>query len=217
MNTTVFAGVRITLFGHASVCLEFGGKYIYVDPYVIERGAKPADLILHTHSHPDHCAPAPSITTTNTLLIGKGCKHPGRPVQIGEKFSSVGAAIEVVDAYNVNKPFHPRGFGAGYIITFAAAPGSPAAARPPVRIYIAGDTDFIPEMSHFKCDVALLPIGGHYTMDANEAAQAVAAIKPKIVIPYHYNYLSETKADAAAFKQAVDALQTGADVRILTP
>ncbi|MDE1798654.1 MAG: MBL fold metallo-hydrolase, partial [Candidatus Micrarchaeota archaeon] len=102
MNTTVFGGVRITLFGHSSVCLEYGGKNIYIDPFVIDRGAKPADLILHTHSHFDHCAPAPSITTSNTLVIGKGCKHPGRPVEIGDKFSAAGATIEVVPAYNTN-------------------------------------------------------------------------------------------------------------------
>lgn len=217
MNTTVFGGVRMTLFGHASVCLEHGGHAIYIDPYVVGAGAKSADLILHTHSHHDHCALPKSIVTSSTLVVGHGCKHPGRPIEIGEKVSAAGAIIEAVDSYNPSKPFHPRGFGAGYILSFGAnASGTPSAQKP-TRIYLAGDTDRIPEMSSFKCDVAFLPIGGHYTMDAQEAVQAVADIKPRLVIPYHYNYLSETKADPTAFKQAVDALKIGADVRILAP
>ncbi len=235
MNTTVYGGVRLTLFGHASVCLEFGGHVIYVDPYVLGPGAKPADLILHTHSHHDHCVLPKSILTSSTLILGHGCKHPGRTLEIGEKVSAAGAVIEVVHAYNPSKPYHPQGFGAGYILSFAPpastsiGSGEPmmrqgahsalsaGAARPPVRVYVAGDTDHIPEMKNYKCDIAFLPIGGTYTMDIAEAAKAVADIRPKIVIPYHYNYLDATKADAGAFKQAVEALAPGTDVRILTP
>ena len=85
-------------------------------------------------------------------------------------------------------------------------------------MYFAGDTDVIPEMGGFDCDIALLPIGGTYTMDAKEAAAAVSMIKPKVAIPIHYNYLLDTRADPLAFKSAVDALPGNkTDVRILTP
>ena len=117
------------------------------------------------------------------------------------------AVVESVPAYNIGKPFHPRDKGAGFIIHFKTA-----------RVYFAGDTDVIPEMDGFDCDIALLPIGGTYTMDAKEAAIAVSRIKPKVAIPIHYNYLTDTRADPLLFKAAVDASPGNrTDVRILTP
>lgn len=210
MNTFTYNGVKLTLFGHASVLAQFAGVNVYVDPYVLGRSTPPADLILHTHNHFDHCASAPSIVKGSTTVIGRGCKHPGRAAEIGEKIAAGPLVVEVVDAYNIGKPFHPRGEGAGYILSFGPR-------DKPVRVYIAGDTDKIDEMATFRCDVAFLPIGGHYTMDAAQAAEAVALIKPKVVVPYHYNYLGETKADAAQFRQMVMEKSPGVDVRILTP
>jgi L-ascorbate metabolism protein UlaG (beta-lactamase superfamily) len=210
MNTTTYNGVRITLFGHSSVCLEYGPMVIYIDPYVLDRTAKPADAIFHTHSHFDHCALPKSILKSTTAIIGRGCKHPGRAVEIGERLSlAPGAIVEVVHAYNPAKKFHPKGFGAGYIFTFGK--------DRPVRIYVAGDTDKIPEMASYSCDVAIVPIGGTYTMDPSEAMAALMEIKPKIAIPYHYGYLSETRVDAANFKAQVEAAKLGIDVRILAP
>lgn len=208
MNTTVFGGVRITWFGHASLCFEFAGTTIYVDPYVLPSGAKPADLILHTHTHPDHCVPPGKISTLNTVVVGHGCKHACRPIEIGQKMSVAKVTIEAVHAYNISKPFHPKGAGAGYVLSF----GAPASQ---VRIYVAGDTDFIEEMNFIKCDVACLPIGGTYTMDATEAARAVAALGPKLAIPIHYNYLSDTKADPNEFKRLCAEFGSDCDVRIL--
>ena len=208
MGSTVFGGVKITLFGHASLSFEFRGMNVYVDPYVLPASPKPADLILHTHSHFDHCVRAEKISKQNTVVIGHGCSHACRPIEIGEKAAVAGAIIEAVHAYNISKPFHPKGFGAGYIITFGAPPQ-------PTRIYVAGDTDFIPETNQIKCDVACLPIGGKYTMDATEAARAAAAIKPKLAIPIHYNYLEDTKADANEFKRLCAEFGCACDVRIL--
>lgn len=204
LNTTVYSGVKVTLFGHASVMLEADGLAIYVDPYVLPRGAKQANAILYTHGHFDHCVAAPSITTSSTVLIGHGCKLPVRVIEVRAKEKIGGAVIEAVDAYNVEKKFHPQGAGVGYLVHFKTA-----------TVYVAGDTDFIPEMKGFKCDIAIVPIGGTYTMDAKEAAEAIAAIKPKVAIPYHYNYLEDTKTDPQAFKAAVEAKAEGVDVRIL--
>ena len=203
-NSTVFSGVRVVWFGHSSVLLEADGMRIYLDPFVLPRGYPPADAILYSHGHHDHCVAAPSITTPRTILIGNNCKLPVRVINIGGKEKVGSATVEAVHAYNIGKPFHPRDSGAGYLIHFKTA-----------TVYVAGDTDFIEEMKGYKCDIAIVPIGGTYTMDAKEAADAIAAIKPKVAIPYHYNYLDESHADPQAFKSAVDAKGERIDVRIL--
>lgn len=197
----------MTLFGHASVLLEADGMAVYVDPFVLPKDAAPADAILYTHGHFDHCAPAPSITTSRTVAIGHGCKLPVRIIDVGGKEKAGAATIEAVEAYNIGKPYHPRGAGVGYVVRFRSA-----------NVYVAGDTDFVPEMKNAKCDIAILPIGGTYTMDAAEAALAVAAIAPKVAIPYHYNYLDGTHADPEEFRRLVVEKTDGAvDVRILAP
>ena len=209
MNTTTVGGVRITCHGHSSVSFEFGGLVIYVDPYVLPRGAKPADLILHTHGHFDHCAEAKPILKPNTTLIASpSCKHPGQSISPGQSLKFGSISIQAVQAYNPSKPFHPRGIGVGYLLTFGSGPQM-------VRVYVAGDTDRIPEMKDYKCDVALLPIGGTYTMDMAEAAAAVAGIGCRIAIPYHYNYLSDLRLDPAEFKRLVAQSSPKTDVRIL--
>jgi L-ascorbate metabolism protein UlaG (beta-lactamase superfamily) len=206
-NSTVFSGVKVVFFGHASLMLEGDGLSIYIDPYVLPKAAKMADVILYTHGHHDHCVAAPQITSSRTIVIGHGCKLPGRVIEIGAREKAGGVIIEAVDAYNIGKQYHPRGAGAGYMLFFKTC-----------AVYIAGDTDFIPEMKNYKCDIAIVPIGGTFTMDAKEAAEAIAAISPKVAIPYHYNYLAETPADASQFKSGVEAKTGGkVDVRILVP
>ncbi|MFH1095531.1 MAG: MBL fold metallo-hydrolase [Candidatus Micrarchaeota archaeon] len=209
-NTFTYQGVKITLFGHASVCFEAQDKVVYVDPYVLGPGAKRADVVLHTHPHHDHCVLPNSILQPSTTVLGKGCKHPGRSLSIGDKVQlASNIVLEVVDAYNLEKPFHPRSAGAGFIFTF----GSPGRE---VRVYVAGDTDRIPEMKNYRCDIAFLPVGGTWTMDVREAVGAVMDIRPKIAIPYHCNYVDGTPADLARFKEAVEGLNIAASVRILT-
>lgn len=210
MNTTVIGGVKITFLGHASLCFEFHDATVYVDPYVVPARAKAATLVLHTHSHFDHCARADKIMQPGTVVIGHGCSHACRPIEIGEKASVAGIIVEAVHAYNVGKPHHPKGFGAGYVLSFGQG------SAPPTRIYVAGDTDLIPEMSSIKCDVACLPIGGTYTMDVTEAARAASIIKPKVLIPIHYNYLAELKADPSELVRLCKEFGAGADVRILS-
>jgi L-ascorbate metabolism protein UlaG (beta-lactamase superfamily) len=206
-NTTVYSGVKITLFGHSSVMLEGDGLRFYIDPYVLPKLAQGADGILYTHGHFDHCVAAPSVTSPRTVIIGHGCKIPGRVIEIGGREKVGSAIIEAVHAYNIGKEFHPKGAGAGYIVQFKSA-----------RVYIAGDTDLIPEMGGIKCDIAILPIGGTYTMDVNEASDAAAKMLPKLAIPYHYNYLSDTKADAQNFVRLVEEkTQRKTMARVLAP
>ena len=189
MNDVNIEGVRIQSLGHSGFLFEGDGKKIYIDPYRI--GNEPAfedkaDILLITHEHHDHCSPADirkvrrSDTTT---LIPESCslefKGDARRIAEGDILADgleiKGTRIEVVPAYNLNKPFHPRGPGVGYIVELGG-----------LRIYHAGDTDFIPEMKIIEADVALLPIGGTYTMDEEEAARAVTAMSPRFVIPMHY-------------------------------
>lgn len=207
-SSTIFSGVKLTWLGHASVMLEADGLVVTVDPFVLPRGAKPSDILLYTHGHFDHCVAAPSITKSSTIAIAhRSCKLPVRLIDVGAKEKIGGVAIEAVDAYNLEKKFHPRGSGAGYIIRFRSA-----------SVYIAGDTDFIPEMKGCKCDIAVVPIGGTYTMGAKEASDAIAAIMPRVAIPYHYGYLADLPGDPQGFKSLVEQKTAGkVDVRILEP
>ncbi|RLI40164.1 hypothetical protein DRO59_09910 [Candidatus Bathyarchaeota archaeon] len=179
--------VSIKWLGHASFLIKAEGKNIYIDPYEGEYSEK-ADLILVTHSHFDHCdtSKIKKIRGENTVIIApEDCvsKIGGnvKTLKPGEETTIGNLRVKAVEAYNYKrfkapgKPFHPKGFGVGYLLT---AEGK--------TIYHAGDTDFIPEMKNLgHVDVALLPSGGTYTMDNAEAAEAAIAINPEVAVPMH--------------------------------
>ncbi len=186
-----YGGVRITRFGHASFLLENKEEAIYIDNYALpDKVEKKATIIVHTHGHYDHCADCGKIADSKTVYAGM-CKH-ARDL-IGNKIRIRDVEIEFVEGYNIAKPFHHKGSGCGVIISLGR-----------MRVYHAGDTDFIPEMERYRCDVALLPIGGTFTMDEKEAAAAVKAINPKVAIPMHYDYIPQTKADPVFFRKLVE-------------
>ncbi|MEM4366694.1 MAG: MBL fold metallo-hydrolase [Candidatus Anstonellales archaeon] len=195
MKKFTYKGVEMELIGHASVKIKAGKEVIYIDPYAVKQGAEKATIILYTHGHFDHCVEAAPITAKDTIKIGRGCKHAQANIEIGETVEIRDVKITAVDAYNPAKPFHPKGEGAGFIISIGG-----------IRIYHAGDTDFIPEMARYKAEVAFLPIGGTYTMDEKEAAEATKVIQPEVVIPMHYNYLAQTKAEPSYFEKLVQQL-----------
>jgi L-ascorbate metabolism protein UlaG (beta-lactamase superfamily) len=125
-----------------------------------------------------------------------------KTVKPGDKLTVMGVDIEVVPSYNTNKQFHPRDKNwVGYIFTLRGQ-----------RIYIAGDTDHIPEMKDFSCDVALLPVSGTYVMTAEEAVKAALDIKPRVAIPMHFGSIVGSKKDAESFS---DALKGKIEVVIL--
>ena len=183
--------LKITLVGHGTLMFEFGPKVIHVDPvgrYADYSRLPNADLILVTHEHGDHLDPQAidQIATSQTeLILTAVCAEKigrGTVMKNGDSKTVGGLKIEAVPAYNVvhvrkpGQPFHPKGVGNGYVITFGDQ-----------RVYVAGDTENIPEMANLgNIDVAFLPMNLPYTMTPAMAADAVRTIKPKIVYPYHF-------------------------------
>lgn len=182
----------ITFIGHASLMFTFNGKIIHVDPFsqMADYSLLPsADLILITHHHGDHLDPEAIklIRQEKTKIIGTQKCAPKIAGYIvmnnGESKSVDGFKIEAVPAYNIihkrnnGEPYHVKGEGNGYIITFGDK-----------RVYVAGDTENIPEMKELKnIDVAFLPMNLPYTMTPEMVAEAAKTFKPHILYPYHYS------------------------------
>lgn len=202
-------GVKITWLGHDSFRLG-NGKTVYIDPYQLKSPGR-ADILLISHEHFDHLSldDIRKVATADTSIVAaEQCvselkKAKAREVIMirpGEKKNVQGVDIEAVHAYNLNKinpgtkqPFHPRQDNkVGFVVVLNG-----------VRIYHAGDTDAIPEMNNIRTDIALLPVSGTYVMTAEEAAQAVKMIKPKLAIPMHYGAIVGSIKDAERFRQLV--------------
>lgn len=183
----------IDWLGHASFRLR-GSKVVYIDPWKIDGEPHDGDLILITHHHYDHLSPEDikRASKPDALLVmpeiaaDKYGLPVGGIIAAGGSFEHEGVKVEAVKAYNTNKKFHPLSDGGlGYIVELDG-----------VRIYHAGDTDTIDEMEQVDCDVALLPVGGTYTMTAEEAVVAVRKINPRVVVPMHWGDIVGERSDA---------------------
>ncbi len=180
-----------TFVGHGSLIFTFNGKVIHVDPFsrMTDYNTLPkADLILITHAHGDHLDPVAIKairTPTTVVVVSPVCagKVEGAIVMHnGEEKSYLGVPIRAVPAYNIvhkspgGTPYHPKGEGNGYVLTFGAT-----------RVYVAGDTENIPEMKALEnIAVAFLPMNLPYTMTPEMVADGARAFRPKILYPYHY-------------------------------
>ena len=209
---TSAGAVKITPVYHASLEIEAGGKVIIVDPAKPANfaGLPQADLILITDIHGDHLdadmIKAESKAGTEIIAPAAVAKTvtTAKVIGNGEKTTWGAWTIEAIPMYNLTrgpaagKLFHDKGRGNGYVLTYGGK-----------RFYFSGDTENIPEMRALKnIDVAFVCMNLPYTMTAEEAAEAVKAFHPKVVIPYHYK-----GQDTAVFKKALDG--TGIDVRLL--
>lgn len=190
--------LEITFIGHGTLMFTFGGKVIHVDPFsrlTDYSKLQQADMILLTHEHRDHLdlKALDNLRTDKTkIILTKNCAQQvkgGIIMQNGDVKTVDGLKIEAVPAYNLvhmrseGVPFHSKGNGNGYVITFGDR-----------RVYVAGDTENIPEMKQLKdIDVALLPMNLPYTMTPEMVADAAKAFKPKVLYPYHYGKTDPSK------------------------
>lgn len=194
--------------GHASFRIDDEAT-IYIDPWKIA-GGPPADLILVTHAHHDHLSPddIARVRTPDTVIVCPAqCTNEiegdVRVVEPGQTLLVGPVTVEAVPSYNTNKPNHPKAAGnVGYVVTVGGR-----------RIYHAGDTDLIPEMADIRCDVALLPIGGTYTMNVDEALRALERITPQVAVPMHWGDIVGDKEDAERFRRKAPK---GVRVEVLT-
>lgn len=179
---------------------------IYVDPYKIKDELHDADIIFCTHSHYDHFSEEDilKVKNSNTILVITEDsvlkaykldfdKDKVMVVTPGKKYTVLDINFETVLAYNLEKQYHSlENNWVGYILEIND-----------VHYYIAGDTDLTPESKKVSCDVAFVPIGGVYTMNAKEAASLVNTIEPQIAIPTHYGEIIGTTVDADLFEKLV--------------
>ncbi|MCB2184616.1 MAG: MBL fold metallo-hydrolase [Desulfobulbaceae bacterium] len=199
MLDTILANLE--WLGHDSFCLHAAGKVIYFDPFQVSGNLDPADIILISHDHFDHCSPedVTKIQQDSTTIVtepesAKKLTGTVKSLQPGDSITVDNIKIEAVPAYNTNKKFHPQSNNwIGFIVTIEG-----------VRIYHAGDTDHIPEMKNFDTDIALLPVSGTYVMTAEEAATAALDIKPQVAIPMHFGAIVGEKSDAEHFSEKLE-------------
>jgi len=213
--------VEIKWLGHSGFLIK-NSKVIYIDPYNLKENSEKADIILITHSHYDHCsfadlqkiikegtkifitADCQSVVTRFNIIIEMVIVEPGQEFDLGD------IKISTLPAYNLDKTFHPKDEGwVGYVIKIEN-----------VLIYHTGDVDLIPEMQKLtgfkqpgKQFVALLPIGGRFTMSVDEAVEAAKLIKPSLAIPMHWGSIIGSKEDAEEFVEGCK--EAGIDAVIL--
>lgn len=195
---------NITVNTHSSIRIA-AEKILYIDPFRVENEPHDGDIVFITHSHFDHFSPEDiaKIARPGTVFVmPESMKQDAADAGLenivtmkpGEKTVIEGIAVEAVPSYNTDKPMHPKKNGwLGYIITACGT-----------RIYIGGDMDATSEAAGVQCGIAMLPIGGTYTMNPEEAAALVNKMKPEIVIPTHYGTLAGDPGDGQRFASLVD-------------
>lgn len=186
---------------------------IYFDPFKIDENYNDADYIFITHSHYDHFSKEDilKIKKDSTKIIVTSdlyeeCKKMGFfeviVVDQNKEYTIDNISFRTVPAYNINKDFHKKEYNwVGYIINIDNS-----------ILYVAGDTDNIPEIKNINCDIAFVPVGGTYTMDYKEASELIKEMRPRLAVPIHYKTVVGTTEDAYNFKKALEGI---VEVKIL--
>nr|WP_034908226.1 MBL fold metallo-hydrolase [[Eubacterium] cellulosolvens] len=191
---------------HSSVRMEIP-EVIYFDPFRIEGTPGDASYVFITHSHYDHYSVSDIRKVMNEgtrIFVPKSMlgqlRHDGFEerqivtMTAGMKLQRDRYTVEAVPAYNILKPFHRKIRGwLGYLIEIDG-----------VRVYIAGDTDAVPEIRDIKCDIAVVPVGGRYTMNVKKAAAFINLLQPAVAIPCHYGSIVGKLSDGEAFRKRVN-------------
>ena len=201
--------VEVTWIGHASFRIAADKTVVYIDPWKIGGAPHDADVVVVSHGHYDHLSveDVEKVSKDGTAIVAPADAiaqlHAANAVTPGDMVTINDVTVEAVAAYNVGKAFHPKASNwIGVVLTIGGK-----------RIYYAGDTDLIPEMSDLQdVDLALLPVGGKYTLDAAEAARACAAVRCAVAVPYHWGDIVGSAADAQRFVNAA-----ACDARLLQP
>ena len=197
---------EVTVLTHSAIRIQ-GPKTVYADPFHLTEAPHDGDLILITHEHHDHLSPediAKVAHAGSCYVLPASCKaaaeKAGLPLsrclfmQPGESLEWEGVRIEAIPAYNVDKAFHTKDKAwLGYVAQMLGR-----------RYYIAGDTDDNEDARRVRCHVALLPVGGTYTMTAAQAADLAGAIRPEIAVPTHYGDIVGERADGEKFASLLD-------------
>ena len=184
----------------SSIRIELN-KVLYFDPFKIEEDINDADIIFITHSHYDHfdINSINKVKNDNTIIVApKPMEKDLMSINVKEiiymnpydEINLEGINVKGIPSYNNGKPFHPKNNNwLGYLVTYNN-----------ITYYIAGDTDKTEDNEKVKCDIALIPIGGHYTMDVKKATELVKIINPKVVIPTHYGSIIGSLEDGHKLK-----------------
>jgi L-ascorbate metabolism protein UlaG (beta-lactamase superfamily) len=197
--------INVQWLNHASFRITHGETVIYIDPWKLTESPCDATMVLVSHSHHDHYSASDigKVSGLDTKLVASADvisqEGKGQAIKPGETIQSNGVSITAVAAYNPNKQFHPKANNwLGFVIEIDSK-----------RIYYAGDTDMTDEMKSLKdIDLALLPVGGTYTMNAAEAAEAVNYFKPDQAVGYHWGDIIGSKSDAEEFSKSADCKVT---------
>ena len=198
--------LQISVNEHSSIRIE-AGRVLRFDPFHIKGTPRDAHAVFITHEHFDHFSPEDisAVSKADTVLVmPETMRQTARRAGISERriifmkpgqtAQVCGFEVEAVPAYNIGKRFHPRENNwIGYVI---AAAGK--------RLYVCGDTDATPEAAAVKCDIIFVPIGGHFTMDAKEAAAMVSRMPPITAVPVHYGSVAGSPGDADVFEKNAD-------------
>ena len=194
---------KITVNTQSSIRIE-AEEIIYFDPFKITTATNDADVIFITHDHHDHFSPEDiqKVQKTNTIFVApksmentlKKAKYSELVILTpGDKTNVLDIPVEAIPAYNIMKPFHSKKKGwLGYIVTIEGQ-----------RIYVAGDTDVSSEAKAVSCDIAMIPIGGTFTMNHSQAAEFINELHPKTVIPTHYGSIVGSADSGEAFRKLV--------------
>ncbi|MEN2974457.1 MAG: MBL fold metallo-hydrolase [Candidatus Caldarchaeales archaeon] len=203
----VYGDIEISWLGHDSFYVKYADKRLYFDPYKIRPKDKASHIFI-SHEHFDHLSLddiRKIVSPETNVVASESCMRQLTSLKIGllnymragDELVVSGVRVKAVPAYNLNKfrepgiVYHPKAAGGvGYIVELGG-----------VKIYHMGDTDFIPEMKNLSADIVFVPVSGTFVMTAEEAAQAVNEIKPKIAIPMHYGAIVGGSKDVEEFKK----------------